>query len=371
MRISFLVPRCTPDNSHGRYVIELAKRLGSAHEVRVSSGAIWPPLRATVHCRLLPVPNRPAIARLATLWAASMFTGRRKSTEILHIQGADAPVGNVVTAHCCNAAMRVAGDESATLTRRFNYAIGTKAERYCFSKSSTDVIIAVSSKVKREVETHYDIDPNKVVVIPHGVDTEDFHPRQSGRWRAPIRERFGLREDEFVVLFVGGDYRLKGLVPLLEAVRLLPSSMRVLAVGVKPDAALTSLMSRNGLSGLVTFAGVESDLASLYGAADAFALPTRYDTFSLATLEAMASGLPVIISRSAGVTELLSSGEDCLVLEDPSDVDQLARLLGRLVKDEKLRAGLGAHARRTAERHTWDEVVRRTLEVYRERVTKS
>lgn len=363
MRISFFVPRCTPDNSHGRYVIELAKRLGKEHPVTVYAGAFWPPLRSSVDCRYLPVPIRPAVARLAALWTASVFVAKRQPADIVHVQGADAPVGNVVTAHFCNKAARAA-NQGVGLYRRFNYAIGAAAENYCMSKPATRRIIAVSQKVKDEIERQYGIEPSKVVVIHHGVDAQAFHPVHRAHWRASVRDRLGLGRDEFVVLFVGGDYRGKGLVPLLKAAGRVPDVVRVLAVAVKPDAALRRLVHQNGLNDLVTFVGVTAEIASMYAAADCFALPTRYDTFSMVTLEAMASGLPVIVSRAAGVSELLSPDCDSLVVEDPDDVDVLAQILERLVRNERLRTSLSAQARSTAERQSWDEVAKRTVAVY-------
>jgi UDP-glucose:(heptosyl)LPS alpha-1,3-glucosyltransferase len=366
MRISFFVPRCTPDNSHGRYVIELAKRMCGQHSVSVYAGGFWPPIRSVVRCRFLPVPIRPAVARLAALWAASLFATKRRPADIVHVQGADAPVGNVVTAHFCNSIILSGIFRSGELHRRFNYALGAAAERYCMSRSSTLRIIAVSGKVKGEIEREYGIDPRKVVVIHHGVDAEAFHPGHRARWRASVRDRLGVERDQFVVLFVGGDYRRKGLQPLLEAARRVSTAVKVLAVGVKPDAALTQFIRQNGLSSVVTFLGHTTDAASVYAAADCFALATRYDTFSLATLEAMASGLPVIVSRAAGVSEILTPGCDSLVLEDPDDVQVLAEHLGRMARDEKLRTSLGVEARKTAERHSWDGVAERTLAVYRE-----
>lgn len=370
MRISFFVPRCTPDNSHGRYVIELAKRLCREHEIVVHAGAFWPPFRSVVACRLLPVPNRPAIARLAALWTSSVISSKGRPFDIVHIQGADAPVGNVVTAHCCNAAMKAAVDGQASLTRRLNYAVGIAVERYCFTKASTRMVIAVSDKVKGEIQGHYGVDAKRIVVVPHGVDGEVFNPRHRVSSRAQVRARLGLGRDDFVALFVGGDYRLKGLVPLLKAaVRV--RNVKILAVGLKPDSALRRLVQENRIKSIVTFVGNTTDMASVYAAADCFALPTRYDTFSLATLEAMASGLPVIVSRAAGVTELLTSGYDSLVLTDPEDVDAVAQNLGRLAQNGAVCAGLGAEARRTAERHSWGIVARRTLEVYREALANS
>ncbi len=363
MRISFFVPRGTPDNRHGRYVIELAKRLSGQHRITVYAGAFWPPIRSLVRCQFLPVPVRPAVARLVALWTASLVVTRRRHADILHIQGADAPVGNVVTAHCCNAVMRTASGHATRLHRRVNYAIGARVEKYCMSKPSTRRIIAVSQRVKDEIEREYSVDAQRIVVIYHGVDAEVFHPRPLQR--VAVRDRLSISPELFLVLFVGGDYRLKGLVPLLEATRRVSGEIRVLAVGVKPDADLARLIRREGLQQLVTFLEHATDVASLYAAADCFALPTRYDTFSLATLEAMASGLPVIVSRAAGVTEILSSDRDCLILEDPNDVGLLAQHITRLMQDETLRSRLGVEARNTAERHSWEEVAKQTLAVYR------
>jgi glycosyltransferase involved in cell wall biosynthesis len=370
MRISFFVPRCMPDNSHGRYVIELAKRLRREHEIVVHAGAFWSPLRSVVSCRFLPVPNRPAIARLAALWTSSVISSKRRHTDIVHIQGADAPIGNVVTAHCCNAAMQASVDGKGSLTRRLNYAIGIAVERYCFTKPSTRVVIAVSHKVKADIQRHYGVDAKRIVVVPHGVDGEVFHPQHGVTSRAQVRAHLGLGRDDFVALFVGGDYRLKGLVPLLKAAGQVPN-VKILAVGVTPDSALKWFVHQNGFQSTATFVGNSTDMPSLYGAADCFALPTRYDTFSLATLEAMATGLPVIVSREAGVAELLNPEYDSLVLADPDDVDAVAQNLRRLAQSKTLRASLGAEARRTAERHSWDEVVERTLEVYRQSLANS
>lgn len=364
MQISFFVPRCTPDNSHGRYVVELAKRFGPDHSVTVYSGSLWAPLRSVVHYQYLPVPIRPAAGRLAVLWTAAAILNRRKPSDIVHIQGADAAVGNVVTAHCCNPAMRVAAGGGTTLHRRLNYSIGSVVERHCMSKASTRRIIAVSNKVKEEVVREYRVDPERIVVIPHGVDGEVFHPRHRSTVGRTARVGLGIGLNELVAMFVGGEYRLKGLVRLLRASRRLSDRVRVLAVGVRPDAALKRVLRQEDLSGTVSFVEHTAEVASLYAAVDCFVLPTRYDTFSMSTLEALASGLPVIVSRAAGVTELLTAERDCLVLEDPENVEALGQHLGRLVASESLRARLGTAGRQTAERLSWDVVAARTLGVY-------
>ncbi len=362
MRISFLVPKCTPDNSHGRYVIELAQRFSQAHSVTVYSGAFWHPLRSRVRCRFVLVPSRPAIARLATLWATSLALAPRRAADIVHIQGADAPVGNVATAHCCNAAMRAAAPVQMSRIRRWNYAVGAAAERYCFSKPSR--VIAVSWQVKADLEHHYGVTPERIVVIPNGVDAETFHPRNCARHRETVRQQLGVSVDDFVVAFVGRDYRLKGLPVLLEAVRRAGVGITIIAVGVQSRTIPEEIRGSEGPAGRVLCVGPASDIVPYYAAADCFALPTRYDTFSLATLEAMASGLPVVVSRAAGVAERLSDGQDALLMENPSDAQGLARHLTALASDRELRRRLGEHARHTAERMSWEDVSRRTVAVY-------
>jgi len=365
MRIGFFVPRCTPDNSHGRYIIELAKRLALNHQVAVYAGEFWPQLRSVVECHTVPVSNRPAVLRIAGLWAVSMAVPKSRF-DIIHIQGADAPVGNVVTAHCCNAAMQISAVGRESLTRKLNYALGSRAERYCFAKPSTRMVIAVSEKVKVEIQSYYDVDPERIVIIPQGVDADTFTPAARIRSHSAVRERLGFGTDDFVVTFVGGDYRLKGLVTLLKAVSRARREPRVIAVGVTQDAALDALIVQGGLKERVKFIGWTSDPSPFYAAADCFVLPTRYDTFSLATLEAMASGLPVIVSSAAGVSEHLTDGLDAIVLQDPGDVESLVRQLDLLTSNEALRNTLGDRARQTAERFSWEKVAERTLEVYRQ-----
>ena len=101
-----------------------------------------------------------------------------------------------------------------------------------------------------------------------------------------------------------------------------------------------------------------------YAAADIFTLPTFFDPFANATLEAMAAGLPVITSRRNGAAEILRPGVDGLVVDRPEDVGGLAAALASLADPDR-RAALGGKARETALRYPWDGPLERTLAVYR------
>jgi UDP-glucose:(heptosyl)LPS alpha-1,3-glucosyltransferase len=261
--------------------------------------------------------------------------------------------------------MRASGARGGSLHRRFNFALGAVGERYCMGKASTRRVIAVSPKVKREIEDIYHIDPAKAIVVPLGVDPDNFHPKQRVRWRESIRATFRIEPDKFVVIFVGGDFRRKGLMELVRAASIL-RSFHVLAVGVRPDVALNQVLEREGLQQDFTFTEPVEEIAPLYAAADAFALLTRYDTFSMATIEAMATGLPVVVSREAGVTEYLNDGVDSCLLPSCTDVEGLTRAIDLLMREAPLRDSLGAAARSTAERFSWDSIAAQTMAVYRQ-----
>jgi glycosyltransferase involved in cell wall biosynthesis len=364
MRIGFVVPRCWPSNSHGRYVLELAQRLSRTEDVVVYSGALWPALRSRIQFRYLPVLDWPMLARLTTAWTASASLNMRHDFDVLHVQGADAPVSNVVTAHCCTAALNALGGP-LPLRRRITHAVGARAEAYSLGKSSTRAVIAVSRKVSAELQQHYAIPERRLTVVSPGVDLQAFNPDNRLKWRAPLRAALGLSADDFVILFAGGNHRLKGLMPLVAAARRLHKRVKVVAVGVAPDRALARELDVDLREGRVHLEGLTAEIARYYAMADCFALPTLYDTFSLVTLEAMASGLPVIVSRSAGIAEQLTDGVDALLVDAPCDTTVLVAKVQMLMDDDRLRLRIAEAGLQLAQRHSWDDVTARTLQVYR------
>jgi glycosyltransferase involved in cell wall biosynthesis len=111
------------------------------------------------------------------------------------------------------------------------------------------------------------------------------------------------------------------------------------------------------------WAGPVTDIGRAFAAADALIHPTIYDSFGLAVAEAMAAGLPVVVSPRAGIAELVRHGENGLVARDG---DETVGALARLAADRALAGRLGAAARRTAGQYTWDRTAAATLAVYEE-----
>jgi len=120
-----------------------------------------------------------------------------------------------------------------------------------------------------------------------------------------------------------------------------------------------------GIEDRIIFRPFTDRLEELHAGADALIFPSYYDTFGSVPLEAMASGLPVLVTEACGMSELITDGLNGLILKDPSDLEALDAGLERL-SDDGLREKLGRKARETAERQSWDAVAEKTHNVYEE-----
>jgi glycosyltransferase involved in cell wall biosynthesis len=195
-------------------------------------------------------------------------------------------------------------------------------------------------------------------IIYHGLNQERFNSENRRRLRDQSRGVLGLSGSTFCLLFVGNDWKKKGLVTLLEAVgSIRPAPVRLLVVGRDDPTPFQSVIHRNGIESCVVFLPSRSDVEFYYSAADAYVSPALEEAFGLPPLEAMACGLPAIVSRQAGVSEVITHGVDGLILEDPRDAGALGSMIGSLYEDPALRQRLGENGARTALQYTWDRNV--------------
>ncbi len=277
---------------------------------------------------------------------------------------------------------------ASRMARRLDplHAFHLSTERRIFSKQVSTRVVAISRKVREDILRHYGapeesapyegcaLGEDDITVIYNGVDLEEFSPAENPGRKDEIRKALGLDPGDFVVLFVGSGFFRKGLVHLLRAAAKLqngPRRLRVLIIappGRRPAAA--RMARRLGVEKIVVFPGEETQTADAYRASDVFVLPSLYEPFGFAALEALASGIPCILSRPCGASEILTEGETGLILEDPTDADGLAARLERLF-DEDLRRTMGLSARRLAERFPISLNTDRMLTVHREIQTRA
>lgn len=192
-------------------------------------------------------------------------------------------------------------------------------------------------------------------MIYYGVDADRFNPKVREQLRGRSRNLLCIPATTLCLLLVGNGWKNKGLEALLEAVGSIGSAeLRLLVVGQDDPLPYRSAIARMGLDERVTFLPLRSDVEFYYSAADIYVSPSLEDAFGLPPLEAMACGLPVIVSSRAGVSELVTDGVDGLVLKDPKDVALLAKMILDLRSNPILRNNLGEKASNTARQYTWE-----------------
>ena len=213
-------------------------------------------------------------------------------------------------------------------------------------------VVAVSRMTSADLRSIHGIPAGRIEVIHNGVDLSRFTPACDAE-RSAARQRFGM--DGFVLVFVGHNFRLKGLDTVLRAVsRLRRSDVRLLVVGRGPIESYRRKAGRLGIAERVTFTGGLSDARVAYAAADAFVQPTFYDPCSLTVLEAAASGLPVLTTRFNGASEFFAHGRSAWILDDSADdraaADAITTWFDPRVRLDMAEAGRAASETATHER---------------------
>lgn len=227
--------------------------------------------------------------------------------------------------------------------------------------ANRSLCIALSRRGAADLAAGHGVDPARIRVVPNGVDAVRFHHEAHRGAGAAIRRRCGFSPDDVVVIGVAHNRRLKGMPALIRAVHRLRAEGLPLAVLLCGGRG-----APRGVGTPIVDAGHVDDMAPFYAAADIAVQPSFHDACSLATLESLASGLPVITTRANGASELLTPGIDGIVLDDAADVEALIAVLRRLAADRWLRASLGRAGRRRAECLGTDMAFTSIVSVYAE-----
>jgi glycosyltransferase involved in cell wall biosynthesis len=328
------------------------------HEVTVIARTCELPRDAGVSFHRVWGPSRPAL--IAYPWfilAGSLVTARWRRGVV---QSTGAIVLNrvdVVAVHYCHQVGPANPSRKSVPFRLHAALVGRMlrlAERYSFRANRGAAFVGVSEGVAAEVRQHYPELAQRTLSIHNGVDTKTFAPnaREQDAWA--LRARLGIAPERLIAVFVGSEWERKGLEPLIRALADAPAWDLVVAGG-GDRARYQQLADSLGVGDAVHWLGVTSDVQLVYSLGDAFVLPSSYETFSLVTFEAAASGLPLLATPVSGVRELIDDGANGFLID--REPQTIAQRLNQLGADGALRARLGVGARESALAYSWDSMV--------------
>ena len=351
MRIAFLIKRFSPSGGKEIYALQVARELlNKGHKVDVYAYAA--DQRFLDGITFHRVPQRVSFSNvLSTLYFIRETNKmlRDRSYEIVHSHERNY-TQDVLTLHSFS---YLSGLEKYTGLRKFDQKyLSLRSLCYLWLEKrqmGSPWLISVSKRIAEDAALRYGRTEN-VAVIPPGVDIEAFHPDWIKAQRQEARARLGARKDELVVLFMGSAFKRKGLDRLIPA---LSTNMRLFVVGSGDHANLYKRMVMHcGLERQVRFFGFDENVQQYYSAADVVALPSRSEAFGMSILEAMACGLPTIVSSNSGVADIVKHGWNGFLMNDPKELPDLLKTLF----DEDLRSTVGKQARMTAERYAWEKI---------------
>lgn len=354
-----------------RYSIALVEQLAQRHEIHVFAQAInhqWP----GVHYHRIAQPlTRPRWVN--QLWfAAATWWKTRQGFDVVHSHE-NTWHGQVQTVHVVpvryNLLHGVEGWRQAlrwlkivTSPRLLTYLA---LERWRYATGDGRCIALASSSLLPMMAESFPGAVAACEVVTPGVSA--VPGPASADARAAARTQLGLPQDGRCILFVGNDFRKKGLPALLQALAQLPADCYLAVVGNAAQQALVQDDLRSsGQGGRVFFLGALSSVDAAYQAADCLAHPTLEDTFAMVVLEALAHGLPVVVSsaRYCGIAALLHDGEDALLLSNPQDQHAVASAIRRVLEDGELRTRLGGQSVEFARQHRWEAIALQQEAIY-------
>lgn len=241
-------------------------------------------------------------------------------------------------------------------------------ERRMFEKGGCRKIMPVSSLAAEKLCEAYSSVRDRVEVVPPGVDLARFG-QERPEWRQEIRQEFGIGGEDFLVLFVGMNFELKGLEPLMRGIalaqgKLLPRKISLLVVGKGNAKKFLHIAQELGIGPRVFFAGVRQDMERIYQAGDVFSLLSQFDTFGMVVGEALAAGVPVIVSGLVGAKDLVGDGQNGCVVAG-ADTDEIAITLVRMA-DREILASMRRAAALSVAGQDWKSKARRIGDSYSE-----
>ncbi len=368
-KIAVVIPKYGLVGGAEHFVAELTKRiaLNPRYEIHVFASR-WLTNSQLVSFHRVPVINFP---RFLTTISFAYFVGRKLEKmgfDLIHahdrIFAAD-----IYTMH--GIPHRFWIHEIRKKHMGLNDHATEWTEKILINNNRCRRFISVSRLAEKIFQEAYHVDAKKVQVIHPGIDMDRFQGLDRELCRREMRNLWGIGEGDIVVLFVSMNFDIKGLDALMAAVAKTKlnwphEKIKLLIVG-KGEERKYGLLARSlGIGTDVIFTGVAKEkLECIYMASDMFSILSKFDTFGITVLEAMAASLPVIVSGCVGAKDLVKHGINGFVIEDGADRDTVSEKIGVLLNRE-VRIKMGAASYETAMNNSWEAVTKEYEKIYTE-----
>lgn len=352
------------------YSVALVQQLAARHEIHVFAQESNQPVPGVNYHRVFCLSRKPRwINQL--LFAVATWWRTRTGFDVVHSHE-NTWHGQIQTIHVRPTRYNLFHGRRGVrlwlrwvkvlLSPRLITYVGLEGAR--FRPAPARRVVATSDTLKDECELAYPASRPWLSVVTPGT-----HLPQGTTTRAEARHQLGLPLEAPLLLFVANDYARKGLDTLLQALAKLPSEAH-LAVAGNPASIprYRQLAVQLGLLKRVHFLGSRNDLSPVYLAVDGLVHPTLEDSFAMVVLEAMAYGLPVVVSGPAhcGISRQLQDGVQALLLRDPRDADGLAGQINSLLTNPVLARQLGRQALAFAQAHSWESAALQYEHLYQQ-----
>ena len=366
-KIAFVVPSLGMQEGQGNANMEMLRRVARAgHEVDVYTSAAPPHVQSMAGVRVRMLPRLPAwqLGNQLLMLTGTGVRVRHSRYDLIHADaGSMAGRADVLMVHTVSDRWR---DVPAAVVREpgirgAHYALATKFKARLEIRQALHAraVFANSEMTSRDLAAR-GVDPTRITVVPFGVDEERFRPPSEADRRS-ARDAFGIAQDAFVVGFVGAHGARKGLPEALDALQAARAGEVLLVAGEHRGGTWARAATERKLP--VVMPGKLDDVRRAYWSADVLAYPSHYDAFGMAVLEAMACGLPVVVSRSAGSHEIVRDAGFVLSDLEPRS---LRLALDALRDDPERRKQMGRRAREIARARNWDKCGAIILDRYAE-----